>query len=91
MVTANSLNWNSIPGNSVHEALHNFHRADHQPTVEEVPDDDNNGADVPWGLCDSVENMDTPGPEQEELDEDGLRAYERLSETFERQLEEIGE
>ena len=88
MAAANSLNWESVPSDSVSEALHDFHRINHQPAVEEVPDDDNNGADVPWGLCDSE---DMPGLEQEELDEDGLRAYERLSETFECHLEEIGE
>lgn len=87
--------------NSVAEALQAFYRSNrhqHRATVEEVPEDsetsdEDNGADVAWGLCGSLEpGMGDVGPEmeQEEIDEDGLRAYERLSETFERQLEEIG-
>ena len=76
----------------VSETLHNLYSTYRRATVEDEPEDpqtaDENGASLPWGLDGLAEDGDET--EDEEVDEDGLRAYERLSERFEQELEEIG-
>lgn len=74
------------------EALHNVYSAYHRATVQDEPEEEDeggNGADMRWGLCGEAEDEKLE-EEAEDIDEEGLRAYERLSETFERELEEIG-
>lgn len=57
----------------------------HRPTVEDVDDlDSEDEAQKQWDEEEVAEEMDL-------RDEDGLAAYEKLGETFERELAEIGE
>lgn len=80
----------------VSNTLHNLYSTYRKATVEdesedeEAADEDSDSADVHGGLGGSVENNEESDSEAEEVDEDGLRAYERLSERFEQELEEIG-